>query len=60
MIYSCMGCKKRRPGCHDYCEDYAKDLAKNNERKDKIRKAKKEEDEYFLSTHNRRNKGNRH
>ena len=58
MIYACMGCKKRYPGCHGVCEEYAKDMDKNEQKKAKIRKARKEEDDYFRTIHyTRKNKG---
>lgn len=44
MIYHCMGCKKRYPGCHDVCEEYHEDKERVDLRNKKIRKNREDEE----------------
>lgn len=56
MIYACMGCKKRYPGCHDICEDYLRDKEKQDRINAKARKEREEEDDYFRASRHSKKK----
>lgn len=38
MKFTCKGCEKREPGCHDHCEKYQKEKADYEARKEQINK----------------------
>lgn len=46
-MYSCKGCDKRFPGCHDECEEFQNERRLHEAWKQKVKDAKQKEGDYY-------------
>jgi hypothetical protein len=56
MITCCKDCDKRYPGCHDYCETYLDEKEKHDKLREKIRKDKQGDIDYYDAWYSNRKK----